>query len=96
MSDQQRRLSHASEDHRFIAEIGDEAVGLIDYSVDGEIWDVTRTETEPARQGQGIAGELTRFALDTVRSSGGSVRATCSYTASWIERHPDYADLLAG
>ena len=95
MSDEQPQFRHVEDDNRFVAEIGGERVGLIDYRPDGEVYDITHTETDPRRQGQGIAGAMTRFALDTVRSRGLTVRASCPYTANWIQRHPDYADLLA-
>lgn len=100
MSDQPKvegslECRHEDDRFRFVAEVGQERVGLIDYRLDGEVYDFTHTETDPAHQGQGIAGDLTRYALDTVRSLGASLRATCPYTANWIERHPDYADLLA-
>ncbi len=88
MSDRQPRFRHDGDGHGFIAEDGAERVGSIDYSVDSRIFDFTHTETDPARQGQGLAGDLTRYALDTVRSLGGSVRVSCPYTAGWIERHP--------
>jgi predicted GNAT family acetyltransferase len=36
---------------------------------------------------------LVRRALDDVRSRELRVVARCPYVKSWIERHPDYADL---
>jgi predicted GNAT family acetyltransferase len=35
-----------------------------------------------------------RAALDDVRAKGGSVVPKCSFVRGWIERHPDYADLV--
>jgi len=48
-----------------------------------------------AVSGQGIAGQLTRYALDWARESELKVIPRCPYVASWIKRHPDYADLVA-
>lgn len=45
--------------------------------------------------GRGLAGQLTRHALDWARAEDLKVRPTCPYVARWIERHPDYADLVA-
>ena len=45
--------------------------------------------------GRGIAGHLTRHALDWARSQGLQVRPVCPYVAQWIQRHPDYAELVA-
>jgi predicted GNAT family acetyltransferase len=36
-----------------------------------------------------------KAALDATRTSGEQVVALCPFVASYIERHPDYADLLA-
>jgi predicted GNAT family acetyltransferase len=35
-----------------------------------------------------------RGALDDVRAKGGSVVPKCSFVRGWIEKHPDYADLV--
>jgi len=47
-----------------------------------------------AAGGRGIAAELTRTALDAARANGWRVVPNCSYAAAWIERHPEYRDLL--
>jgi predicted GNAT family acetyltransferase len=44
--------------------------------------------------GRGIAGEITRYALDWARDKGLRVVANCPYVARWIERHPEYEQLL--
>jgi predicted GNAT family acetyltransferase len=54
----------------------------------------THTEVEPAYEGQGVGGALVRAALDTVRASGRDVAPLCPFVKAWINRHPDYADLV--
>lgn len=81
--------------HRFLAEDGDEVAGLIDYRLDEQVVVITHTETDPAHQGQGVAGDLTRFALDDIRARGQQVRPVCPYTRSFVQKHPEYQDLLA-
>lgn len=44
--------------------------------------------------GRGLAGQLTRHALDWARAQEHRVRPNCPYVAAWIKRHPDYADLV--
>ncbi len=44
--------------------------------------------------GRGLAGQLTRHALDWARSNDYRVQPNCPYVRSWIARHPDYADLV--
>lgn len=56
----------------------------------------THTVIDPGHEGQGLGGKLARGALDAVRASGGTVVAKCEFIAGWIDKHPDYQDLLAG
>jgi predicted GNAT family acetyltransferase len=56
----------------------------------------THTEIDEAFAGQGVGGALARGALDEVRARGGlSVVPRCSFIKGWIDKHPDYADLVA-
>ena len=54
----------------------------------------THTEVGDAFEGQGVGSRLVRAALDSVRDEGLQVVAQCPFVRTWIERHPDYADLL--
>ena len=53
------------------------------------------TEIDEEFNGQGLAGELVSQALDDVRSQGRKIVAQCPYVARYVEKHPEYADLLA-
>ena len=56
----------------------------------------THTEVDDAYAGQGLGGRLARGALDDVRAAGDiEVVALCPFIAAWIDKHPDYQDLLA-
>ena len=52
------------------------------------------TEVDPAYEGQGLAGQLVEQALDDVRRLGRTIVPLCSYVRGWIERHPEYDDLV--
>ena len=54
-----------------------------------------KRQVDEAYSGQGHAGTLARSALDDARSRGLSVVPSCPYVASYIEKHPEYADLVA-
>jgi predicted GNAT family acetyltransferase len=56
---------------------------------------VTHTEVDDAFQGQGLASRLVRAALDDIRARGEHVIPRCPYTRAWIDKHPDYQDLVA-
>ncbi|MBS2940161.1 N-acetyltransferase [Nocardioides sp. J2M5] len=89
-------FSDAPAQSRYELRAGDELVGFIDYLLrDGTIA-LVHTEVDPAHSGQGHAATLARGALDAARARGLSVRPVCPYVASYIEKHPEYADLVAG
>ena len=54
----------------------------------------THTEVDPAFEGQGVGGAIARTALDKARADGVGVVPLCPFIKAWIDRHPDYADLV--
>jgi predicted GNAT family acetyltransferase len=54
----------------------------------------THTEVFPAFEGRGVGSALARAALDDLRASGRTLVARCPFIRGYIERHPDYADLV--
>lgn len=69
-------------------------VCVLEYTLDGTTISMNRVNVPEAVGGRGLAGELTRFALDHARNQGWQVVPRCPYVAKWIERHPDYADVV--
>jgi uncharacterized protein len=55
---------------------------------------ITHTETPPELRGQGIASKLINGALDQIRSDGLKVIASCGFVAGYLEKHPEFADLV--
>ena len=56
---------------------------------------LVHTEVRDEFEGQGHAATLARGALDDARSRGLRVVPSCPYIASYVEKHPEYADLVA-
>lgn len=52
------------------------------------------TEVPPALEGRGLAGRLARHAFERARQEGLEVVPECPFQRSWLERHPEYHDLL--
>ena len=74
---------------------GDRLLGVAAYERRGERIVFTHTEVDPDAGEDGLGSRLVRAALDDVRSQGGTVVARCPFVRGWIERHPEYQDLLA-
>jgi predicted GNAT family acetyltransferase len=87
-------ITHKSDDKRFQMVVEAHPCEL-HYSFHGQTVSFDSVQVPDAVGGRGIAGRLTRHALDWARAEGLSVHPACPYVASWIGRHPDYADLVA-
>lgn len=85
----------APEESRYELRAGGELVGLLAYRLHDDVIRLVHTEVLPAFSGQGHAATLARGALDDARSRGLAVRPDCPFVAAYIDKHPDYADLVA-
>jgi predicted GNAT family acetyltransferase len=82
------------EEHRYHALVDGKVAGVIFYRDAGDDRIMRHTEVATAFEGKGVGSALARAALDDVRAKGKQVRPNCPFVASWIERHPDYRDLV--
>lgn len=81
---------------RFELHVGQELAGFVEYKLreHDTVISLVHTEVEPAFQGAHLATRLARFSLDDARRRGLGVLPYCPYIASWIRKHPEYADLV--
>jgi predicted GNAT family acetyltransferase len=68
--------------------------GFAAYEVRDGVIVFTHTKVFDEFEGQGVGGWLAREALDQLRARGDKVVARCPFISEWIEKHPQYADLL--
>ncbi|XCB29810.1 GNAT family N-acetyltransferase [Arcanobacterium hippocoleae] len=81
---------------RFEIYDGSALIGLAEYLKSAEKISFTHTEVSPDYEGKGVGSQLIKTALDTVRAEGGyQVRPLCPFVRSYIEKHPEYKDLLS-
>ena len=64
------------------------------YHRSNDVVTFDHTEVPPELGGKGIGSKLVKGALDQVRADGLKVVAECPFVKGWIEKHPDYRDLL--
>lgn len=69
--------------------------GFTQAFTDGDVVTFPHTKVLDEFEGQGLASELVSGALDDVRERGKKVVATCEYVSHFIEKHDEYADLVA-
>lgn len=83
------------EQRRYEARTDSERIaGVAEYTRTGGLVVFTHTEVDPDFEGRGVGGTLVRGALDDVRSRGLAVHPLCPFVREWIQRHPDYGDLV--
>ena len=68
---------------------------VLDYTLVGQTMTITHTGVPEALGGRGLAGQLTKFALEHARAHDWKVVPRCSYAAVYIRRHTEYERLLA-
>lgn len=86
------RVEEAS---RYELRLGDDVVGVLDYRTDGDRVVLEHTVVDTDRRERGLGSRLARGALDDVRERGLRIVPQCPFVARFVERHPEYADLVA-
>jgi uncharacterized protein len=56
---------------------------------------ITHTETPRALRGRGIASELVKGALELIGADGHKVTAGCAFVVDYLNKHPEYRELMA-
>jgi predicted GNAT family acetyltransferase len=87
-------VTDAPDEQRFEARIDGELLGIAAYVLGDDEIVFTHTEVMDAAEGRGVGGALVRAALDNVRGRGLRVVPRCPFVRGWIEKHPDYQELV--
>lgn len=87
-------IKHDEKDKKFyINKDGKEA--NLKYKMDDETTiDLKSTFVPEEFRGEGLAGEITEYALNFARQKNYDVIATCPYVKSYIEKNEEYQDLV--
>jgi predicted GNAT family acetyltransferase len=80
--------------HRFELET-EGHIAFSDYKRDGNVITINHTEVPPALGGKGVGSALVRGMLDLARAEGAKIVPVCPFVKGYIEKHAEYADLLA-
>lgn len=88
-----RNVTHNIAEQRF--EILEDAyLCTLEYLLRDNTLTITHTVVPRAVGGQGIAGDLVKAALLYARQQHLQVIPQCSYAAVYMQRHPEYNDLV--
>jgi predicted GNAT family acetyltransferase len=80
--------------HRYEIRVDGELAGFTEYKPLSSQLAFVHTETDPKFGGQGLGSILVGAALDDVRSQGIGVLPFCPFVHGFIDKHPEYLDLV--
>jgi NAD+ kinase len=83
------------ERQRYELLLGGEVAGVLHYRRHGDQIELMHTEIEQTFSGRGLASRLATAALEDARSRATPVVVSCPFVRGFLERHSEYADLLA-
>jgi uncharacterized protein len=87
-------IEHLADEGRFQT-IVEGHTAFAEYKLTDSVLTIVHTEVPSELGGRGIAGDLVKATLEYARSQGAKVVPACSYATAYLQRHPEYAALLA-
>jgi len=82
--------------YRFEFHVNGDAATLDYEHADDKVLDLKATEVPEELRGQGVGGRLVQETLDWARDYHYHVIPTCPFVKGYIEKHPEYGDLVDG
>jgi uncharacterized protein len=86
-------VTHNLSESRFQVEI-ESHLAVLEYRLDAATIIFTHTGVPSALEGRGLGSKLVRAGLDYARAQGLRVVPQCSFVAAYIQKKPEYQDLL--
>ena len=83
-------VTRNAEQSRYEAHIDGELAGFTHYTQQDDVVVMDHTETEDGFTGRGVASQVVKYALGDLARQGATVRPTCPFVASWLDKHPDH------
>jgi uncharacterized protein len=83
------------EQSRYELRVGGKLIGLLAYHRRGDRIAFTHTEVDPSCERRGFGSLLAARGLDDARREGLTVVPLCPFIAHYIEKHPEYRELVA-
>lgn len=82
-----------ADQNRFELQV-DGQTALLQYMRRGGALYLTHTEVPPEMEGRGIGSRIVKHVLEHARRQGLKVAPWCPFVHAYIERHPEYRDLV--
>ena len=89
-------VAHDPVHHRFVAVVEGREAHLSYQPAGAGVLDYESTFVPEQLRDRGIASTIVREALDYARQGHYRVIPSCWFVRGFVERHPEYQDLIAG
>lgn len=73
------RIEFEEKNNKSVAYDGDKIIGLCEYIINNNEWNIVHTEVDPSYQGQGIAKKLVTVIIEEATKKQKNIVAKCSY-----------------
>jgi len=93
MADASVQVRRNEGEEQFETELGAGKAVLTYAEQNGKLY-LLHTEVPEEMEGHGIGSALVRSAMEYARGQDVKVVPFCPFARSWLERHPDYADMV--
>jgi len=88
-------VQHDTEEHKFYIEVKGSEAHMSYYYKDPSRVVYSHTYVPPELRGGGLAGKVVRTALEWARTQNLEVLPTCSYVVKFVQKHPEFQDIVA-
>jgi predicted GNAT family acetyltransferase len=92
--DATRDVHDIPDEHRYAITLDGQPAGFAIYHRRGGRAFFVHTEIDAAFEGKGLGSALAKGVLDAERALGEPVVPLCPFIRSYIDRHPEFADLV--
>ncbi|HUD86600.1 MAG TPA: GNAT family N-acetyltransferase [Xanthobacteraceae bacterium] len=73
----------------------DGVTAFMTYRIAGNVITLIHTETPVEARDHGIASQLIKGVLETVRARGLKIVPRCTFVRAYLDKHPEFRDLVA-
>ena len=94
MQTSELHVIHNIEKKRFEIQV-DSYTAVLAYLLNGNIIVFTHTGVPPELEGRGIGSLLVKTGMQYAKEHNLKVNSLCWFVSGYIERHPEFQDLLA-
>ena len=88
-------LHNNQTDRRYELKV-DDHIAYANYRWEDDILVIEFVFTPKELRGQGVASKLMTLLMTEAKEKQFKVRPFCGYAKSWLERHPEYSELVSG